>query len=250
MAMMSSPSQQPARVMDERAARTLETLVDDLRRVFANRLHALVAYDLDDGSKQDDIRTLALVEHLTFDDLTRCVPLARGWQQRGLAVPLILTRREFLRTLDVFPLEYSHIIAHHVVLVGEDPFEGARVSDGDRRRACELQAKSHVVHLREGFLEAGGRPRQVARLIAASVPAFRTLLEHLAQLEDAGSRIHRSDEELAGAAAETVGVPAPLVQEILAAPRTISTIVDPTVLAERYIEASERIWRYVDTWRS
>jgi hypothetical protein len=135
-------------------------------------------------------------------------------------------------------------------VVGETPFAGARVADADRRRACELQAKSHVIHLREGFLEAGGRPRQIARLITASAPAFRTLLEHLAQLENASGRLLRSDDDLAEAAAATVGVSAELVREVLSSPRTITTIADPTPLAERYIEASERIWRYVDAWRS
>jgi hypothetical protein len=29
----------------------------------------------------------------------------------------------------------------------------------------------------------------------------------------------------------------------------MSTIADPTALLARYIDASERIWRYVDGWR-
>jgi hypothetical protein len=31
---------------------------------------------------------------------------------------------------------------------------------------------------------------------------------------------------------------------------TRSSIAEPTALLARYIEASERIWEYVDTWRA
>ena len=106
------------------------------------------------------VRTLGLVERVTFDDLARAVPLAAEWHRRGLAVPLLLSRHEFERTLDVFPLEYGNIIASHVVIVGDDPFAGTRVAEADRRRGCEQQAKSHLIHLREGFLETEGEPRR------------------------------------------------------------------------------------------
>ena len=76
----------------------------------------------------------------------------------ALAVPLLLSRDEFLRTLDVFPVEYGEIIANHRLIVGEDILAGLQVSEADLRRGCELQAKSHLIHLREGYLETGGSP--------------------------------------------------------------------------------------------
>ena len=80
------------------------------------------------------MHTLALVEQLTFSDLATCAPRTADWRRLGLATPLILTEHEFLRTLDVFPLEYGDIIASHQVVVGEDPFAALRVSDTDLRR--------------------------------------------------------------------------------------------------------------------
>ena len=41
---------------------------------------------------------------------------------------------------------------------GADPFAGLRSSHRDLRRACEVQARSHVLHLREGYLADGRRP--------------------------------------------------------------------------------------------
>src|SRR5688572_8608465 len=159
----------------------LEALAGDLRRIFGNRLQSVSAYGTAPGA-DGDVRSIALVDRLDFEDLAACVPLARTWGNAGLAVPLLLERDEFTRTLDVFPLEYGEIIASHTVVFGGNPFDGLAVPDADRRRACELQAKSHLIHLREGFLETGGDPRRVSSLIGASGEGFRRLLANIVAL--------------------------------------------------------------------
>src|SRR4029078_8048196 len=100
-------------------------------RVFGARLRSLVVYGLDSPANPRLLHTLALVDRLAFDDLVKCMPSVAGWRRRSLAVPLILELEEFLRSLDVFPLEYGDIIAHHVRIAGDDPFGGARVSPAD-----------------------------------------------------------------------------------------------------------------------
>ncbi len=244
MAFMAPSS--TARVSSEQHA-ALEALVSDLRGIFGPRLLSLVLYGLTPTSVASDalLRTLAILERHTFDDLRRCVPLAYGWHRRRLAVPLLLTHHEFFRTLDVFPLEYGNIIASHVLIYGDPPFEGAHVSDADRRRGCEHQAKSHLIHLREGYLETGGDARDVADLIAASAPSFRALLLSLARLESTDAA-DPNDEELAGIVERTIGIPATLVSEVLSSAVGTSTVADPTALLQRYIDASDKIWSFVD----
>ena len=180
-----------------------------------------------------EAHTLALVDQVTFADLAKCAPLTPSWHRLGIATPLVLSREEFRRTLDVFPLEYGDIIARHVVLAGSDPFTAIAVSDIDLRRGCERQAKSHLIHLREGFLETAGDAQAVARLIAASAPAFRTLLTHLERL-DPGARVR-------------AGISEELPYEVAAAGE--ATIAEPSALFARYIAAVERVWQYVDAWR-
>jgi hypothetical protein len=228
---------------DERAA--IEGLASEIRRVFGERLLSIVAYGLRRPAVPRLIHTLALVERLTFSDLAACAPLADGWRRRGLAVPLILEREEFFRTLDVFPLEYGDIISNHVLIAGTDPFGPTRVSPNDVRRACELAAKSHLIHLREGFLESGGSAHAVSSLIAASAPAFRALLDNIARLAD------DDEDDVAASAERQIGVPASVVREVLSAGAgTRSSIAEPTALLAQYIAAAERVWEYVDTWRA
>jgi hypothetical protein len=228
---------------DERAA--LQSLASDLGRVFGARLGSVVAYGLDTPATPRLLHALALVDRLAFGDLVKCLPYAAGWERRSLAVPLILELEEFLRTLDVFPLEYGDIIAHHVVITGTNPFGAARVAPSDTRRACELSAKSHLIHLREGFLETGGQSDAVARLIAASAPAFVALLRNIARLTN------DDGPDLTATAQRHTGIPADVVHEVISAGSgTRSAIADPTALLSRYIAASEQIWEYVDTWRT
>ena len=228
---------------------SLAVLAADLRRVFGNRLLSICAYGLQ-HNPDGDTHTLVLVDRLTWEDLAACVPLAAAWNARGLEVPLLLEEHEFTRTLDVFPLEYGDILAHHVLIEGTDPFEGLSVSKADLRRACELQAKSHLIHLREGFLESGGDPRAVSRLIGASAEGFRRLLENLVWLVQE-SPAAGAQHDVAEDAQALLGVPAELTREVLAKGRAerSSTIAEPTALLEQYIAAVDRIWEFVDEWK-
>ena len=226
------------------ACGALDALTGDLRKVFGNRLLSVSAYGFT-GDPEEDVHSIVLVDRLSFDDLIACVPLARNWDTRGLAVPLILERDEFVRTLDVFPLEYGAIIDNHLPIFGDDPFEALEVADADRRRACELQAKSHLIHLREGFLEARGEPRAITGLIAASADGYRRLLINLIALVTEGSG---ASGDLSETAERHLGVPAPLTREVLASGK-LSTIADPTALMARYVAAVEQIWEFVDAWK-
>lgn len=227
----------------------LEALTADLRRIFGDRLNSVCAYG-PTGVEGGEIRSVALVDRLAFDDLAVCAPLARQWGARRLAVPLILERDEFTRTLDIFPLEYGEIIATHVPVYGDDPFDGIAVPEADLRRGCELQAKSHLIHLREGFLETGGDPRAVGRLIGASAEGFRRLVTNIVALVEPEAVHEHGHTDLADVVETHIGVPAELTREVLASSGAgPSTIADPTALLARYIAAVERVWEFVDGWQ-
>ena len=209
----------------------VRALTTDLQRIFGTRLRSLVAYgDIDaDGA----LHTLALVDRLTFDDLAACAPQIPAWRRAGAAVPLLLSRDEFLRSLDVFPIEYGNIIARHVVLAGDNPFAGMTVKEADLRRACEMQVKSHLIHLREGYLESGGDSTAVAGLISSSAESLEALLMNLDRL-DSGVAVR-------------VGLTPAFVQDVASA--HASTIAEPSSLFSRYLTAVERLWQEVDRWR-
>jgi hypothetical protein len=237
-------------------SRPLESLVSDLREAFAERLLSVVAYGPGLRSPRPSApgpavlaNTLALVERLHHADLDRLAERTRTWRARGLAVPLLLSRDEFARSLDAFPLEYGDIIARHVVLAGPDPFEGLVVSPTDVRRALERQAKSHLIQLREGFLETGGRPADVVDLIVASAVPFASLLETTTRLAGIGGDEIDGPERLARATERLAGLPFGPVRDVL-------SLVDDPVLANdearrlwpAYLDAVEALVGWADGW--
>lgn len=220
----------------------------DLHGVFGHRLKSIVAYGPQlDGVLDAPLTCLALVTTLTVSDLEACAGLARGWSRARIATPLILPEDEFYRSLDAFPLEYGEIIRAHAVIFGASPFAGLVIDSADLRRACETQIKGHLVHLRQGFMDGGGRPRDVAALVAASAPAFSALLRNVARLHG----VNLSDRmEMTTEGARRAGVPDGIVSEMLALEHgtTIPT-GDPARLFPQYLAAVEELARSVDTWR-
>jgi hypothetical protein len=218
-------------------------LVESLRNIFGHRLLSVIAYGLDTG---EALSCLALVHSLTIADLEACAEHAHTWKRHAIATPLILPEDEFRRSLDAFPLEYAEIIRAHTVLFGSNPFDGVVIATGDLRRACETQIKSHLVHLREGFIEAGGNPRAIADLVIASAPAFGALLRNVARL-NGSTATDRATATRDGARAAQLadGV----VTDILALEQPSGLKpTDAARLYPDYLAAVERLAHYVDGW--
>ena len=231
-------------------ATACERLLDDLRAVFRGRLQAVVAYgprvqaDAERASARVPLNTLVLVDTLELPDFESMATRAEVWHRAGLAMPLVLGRDEFARSLDAFPVEFGNIIAHHVVLAGEDPFGNLVVGASDLRRTCETMAKSHLIHLREAYLETRGRPGELAVVIRDSAAPFAALLGALALL--AGEHVG-GPTQLAALAERMVGVPATTVRRVLDAIYAQELSNDEARrLYPDYLATVERLVTYVD----
>lgn len=154
----------------------------DLNAIFADRLQSIVAYESAERGRDAMRQTLAVVDALTPADLRACADRVATWHVAGLATPLLLEAAEFGRSLDAFPFEFGAILAEHVVVWGHDPFEGLHVHPDDIRRACEVQARSHLLHLREGYIETQGRSDALADLVLRSAGPLAALLRNVERL--------------------------------------------------------------------
>jgi hypothetical protein len=228
------------------AAEKAGTLLSDLRRIFSDRLRSLVAYgDHADGAP---LHCLALVSSLDTVDLDTCARAVHGWHRHGLATPLILPEPEFRRSLDAFPLEYSEMIRTHVEVYGPDPFAGAAIARDDLRRAIETQVKSHLLHLREEYIEAGGRLQDIAELVQASAAGFAALLRNVAHLHG----VTGSDRQmvtLEGARLASLHAATVDAVLVLEHPSGLAS-TDPARLFPEYLRAVEQLAMFVDTWRA
>ncbi len=233
-------------------AGALDRLKRDLEAIFGARLRALVAHGprvraagLGESASLP-LNALALVDRVTYKDLVECAHRAADWIASGVTVPLLLSPEEFERSLDTFPVEYGEIIAHHVLVAGTDPFARLAVRDEDLRRACEAWGKSHLIQLREGYVEAGGDPAAVARLVQQSASPFAALLAMIARLrglDDTGLA------DLARATEGIAGLPQAPVREVLALEARSRLDGDTAMsLFPAYLDVVERLARFLDGW--
>jgi hypothetical protein len=192
---------------------------------------------------------MAVAATLSADDLRGCARRVRKWHDAGLATPLLLAAHELERSLDAFPLEFGAIAADHVVVSGSNPFDRASVDPADVRRACEVQARSHLLHLREGFIEARDNGDALAVLIVESAAPFAALLTSIARLEGAQST-RGADAAASGRHVERLlDVPGGVVSDVvkLAGVTEISA-ADATRIFPAYLDAVERLVAFVDGW--
>lgn len=222
-------------------------LLRDLRAIFGDRLESVVAYGpCIDGHADAPLTCLALARTITAADLDACAQRRTHWKRQHVAAPLLLSSREFADSLDAFPLEYGEIIRAHQRLLGDDPFTGVSIALADIRRACETQVKSHLLHLRQGFVEAAGEPRAIGDLVRASAPAFAALLRNIARL--AGCEVH-DRRQSAQDGVRAAGLGGGAVDDILAMDQAgAMPMTDAARLFPDYLAAVEQLAHTVDRW--
>ncbi len=229
-------------------AAPLDAFVTDLQAIFALRLHAVVLYGrhaAGPAGPGDPMHTLVMVSELTMTDLEACAARARRWRSNGLAIPLVMALGELQRSLDAFPAEFSAIQAGYRTLFGPDPFDGLTVDTADLRRACEVDARGHLLHLREGLIESGSDPSAMAKLVEASAPALRALLVNLARLDG-----------MAGASPSSYASARLGEGHGRALAAVVGTVESPLTASDaardfgRYLAAAEALVTYVDQWNA
>jgi hypothetical protein len=220
------------------ARHAFDRLAQDVVRVFGPRFVALVA--------SGPHSSVVFTSEIQPGDLEALGALRDTWRHDKLDTPLLLTPHEFRRSLDAFPLEYQAIVDRHVVIAGEPPFVDLVFDPQQLRRACEVQAKSHLIHLRQGWVEAAGHDADLIALIRRSAGPLRALLSNVARLGPATPH----DADLAAAGARIAGLDGTLVHEILAVEATPDSARHLVRRLAEYVAVTERLWAFVDGWAS
>ena len=221
------------------ARQAFDRLAADLARVLGDRFVALLA--------TGPASSVAFARALRAGDFEAFGAIDETWHHDGLETPLLMTVDEFRRSLDAFPLEFQALVDRHVVIAGRAPVDDVHIDGGHLRRACEVQAKGHLIHLRQGWVEAAGHHDRLARMIGQSAASLRVVLSNVARLSDA------SGGDADGAAlcgATLAGLDASLVSSILAV-EDDPELAGPLVpRLPEYLAAAEQLWAFVDGWRT
>lgn len=163
---------------------SLDELVKQLGAVHGSAMRAVVLYGSAASDEavagHSDKNVLVIVSALSLDTLRRLAQTVRAWQEAGNPPPLTLTEDEWIRSADIFPMEYADILERHRVLAGALPLDGITVDAAHLRLQVEQEAMGKMLRLRRGVMTAGTDAGKQLELLRASFSAlliiFRAVL--------------------------------------------------------------------------
>jgi hypothetical protein len=153
---------------------------------------------------QSDLNLMLILEDLSPAALRTLSEPFGLWRKSGYEPPLVISRAEWLRATDVFPLEITDMHCGHEVLRGVDPLAGLpRVAPEDLRHALEREFRGKLLRLRQGYVAAANDSSVLGSLASQSARTILVLLRGLLVL--LGRPVPREPLEVAAAAAASMG---------------------------------------------
>ena len=172
--------------LPDETQKLLQTYVKEVKEAFGDQLEGLLLY----GSAvrgeflrgRSNLNILLLVSSYDSTVLKQYSALHRRWSKEQIVVPLFLTEEELRMSAVVFPLEFLEIQEYHRVLDGRDPFIGFHVKTDRLREAVVQGFTSHIVRLRQRYVEGGGTDEATTILLPLSITSTIPLLRGVRRL--------------------------------------------------------------------
>ena len=233
-------------------AMTLEELVTQLRSAYGAQLSCVVLYGSaaagEHVAKKSDYNVLVLLSRIEAGALAAASAVARAWNENGNPPPMTMTEDEWRRSSDVFPMEYSDILARNRVLYGSPPFAGISISRESLRLQLEQQVMGKLLQLRQGALMAGTDGGRQLGLIGASISTIMVLFRAVLRL--AGEPVPADSASVVQRVATLAGFNAEPFVRALRHHRGDGKL--PTAEAggvlSQYLSGVERLDAYLDTF--
>jgi predicted nucleotidyltransferase len=192
---------------------------------------------------RSDINLLLVLDQLSPPVLRSMSRAFTGWRKATPEPPLVLSRSEWSRATDAFPIEITDIRLSYQVLRGPDPLQSVQVDRTDLRKALEREFRGKLVRLRQGYATFAPDPAALGALGLQSAATILVLLRGALTL--IGKPVPSDGNELASAAAAAVGFEAEyLVHVVRHRAEREWRCAAPEF--EKYMEAVEQTARFVD----
>lgn len=191
-----------------------------------------------------DVNLLLVLESATPDVLGALATPFSFWARSNHPPPLLLSRTEWRRAADVFPVEITDIRGAYRVLRGDDPLAEVTVQPADLRAALERDLRGRLLRLRQGFVALAGNTGALSVLARDTAPSVVVLLRGLLVL--ARAQVPPARTDVAATAGLVAGFPSASLVEILDHLGDGAWNCTPDCFAG-YIWAVEASVRYVDT---
>jgi len=152
---------------------------------------------------RSDINLMLVLDQLAPATLRALSRGFTGWRKSIPEPPLILSRAEWARASDAFPIEITDMRLSYQVLRGSDPLDGVQVDRNDLRKALEREFRGKLLRLRQGYATFTPEPAALGSLGLQSAATILVLLRGLLTVKD--QPVPLEANALASASAALVG---------------------------------------------
>lgn len=194
---------------------------------------------------RSDVNLLVVAPGVSMADLCRLTPEFRGFEAERSAPPFLITRSEWVRAADAFPIEITDMRQAYRVLRGSDPLAGLEVRAADLRHALEAEFRGKLLRLRADYALYADQPRLLAAVVGASIGSLRVLFRGLVVITGHGAA--PDDAGLAALVAPLLGAQKATVADLLGRRRQHAWDC-PAAHFESYLGLVEQAVRVVDTF--
>jgi hypothetical protein len=161
----------------------LNDLVARLNGAAANNLAAVIvhgsAVTMPANATKTDYQVLIVTHALTTRDLDAVRQVIQEWTAAGYSMPTFFTVKELNESLDVYPVEFSHMKRAYRVCFGEDPLKEREISKAHLRWQTEHELRGKLLRLRSLYLPASRSARDLTQLMTDSVVTFVRFLRSI-----------------------------------------------------------------------
>jgi hypothetical protein len=192
--------------MRESVARVVDAFLGEADRILGQGFSAVLYGSAARGDfvpGRSNINLMLVMDQLTPSTLRSMGAAFIGWRKATPEPPLLLSRAEWIRATDAFPIEITDMRTSYQVLRGSDPLQGVEVDPTDLRKALEREFRGKLLRLRQGYATYAPDPAALGKLGLQSAATILVLLRGILTL--LGKPVPGDPLELAAAAAATIG---------------------------------------------
>jgi len=228
-------------------------MADRLKSVFGGDLISVALYGSGASGEylpgKSDLNFLVIVTDTGMNRLERLHEFMKDWDKRRIATPLIMTKSFLEGALDVYPIEFMTMKAHHIQVVGEDILSSLAFDGTCMRLQVEREIKGKLIHLRQGFLASQGEAKKLRDLIKVSLVAFLSLFEAVLHLK--GKAVPSSRRQVIRDTCEILGIDGSTFLKCLDIKEEAVRydMKEIALLFEKYLSEIEKVDRFVDQFK-
>jgi len=149
----------------------------------------------------DEKRLIAVCKTLDLDVLRKL--------KQGKEFPILFTKEELIRGVDVFPVEFLNIRHDYKIHYGEDILKDIKISKKNLRLQLEFEFRSKLIHLRSDYLMF--KEKELGSLILSAIPTLSPIMGALTYLKDLQ---HGNTREMFDIVSKGYGIDVSVLKEI------------------------------------